>query len=311
MAPMALLRGSSSLPPVNFARETYWSVVPSPLGSQQNVKLAGSAKGPLVWCNPTIKTYGYEHPIARTPTEVMDSGVSSKASSGKSRLMVAVGIPSEQMVRTPRTSGSLAGISQAGSHESDFSARANLIKHQAALDLAQKEVEDTQEDLRNEVEPATQKRKECMRIVIDLEDQSQGTRSPSGQQIQPLNHLLDINHQFPLLQFLISILSTHLDTALPWTFDHPSEDVLEFENDKERARRLLVNTHRLLGSHVGEMVKGASNNRYSECVQRGQEMDGLLTHAITQLSDWYETLEVENYECFEWDDSHGVEHNIP
>ncbi|CAH7667802.1 hypothetical protein PPACK8108_LOCUS2229 [Phakopsora pachyrhizi] len=280
MAPMALLRGSSSLPPVNFARETYWSVVPSPLGSQQNVKLAGSAKGPLVWCNPTIKTYGYEHPIARTPTEVMDSGVSSK---GKSRLMVAVGIPSEQMVRTPRTSGSLAGISQAGSHESDFSARANLIKHQAALDLAQKEVEDTQEDLRNEVEPATQKRKECMRIVIDLEDQSQGTRSPSGDRIR----------------------------ALPWTFDHPSEDVLEFENDKERARRLLVNTHRLLGSHVGEMVKGASNNRYSECVQRGQEMDGLLTHAITQLSDWYETLEVENYECFEWDDSHGVEHNIP
>ncbi|CAH7688557.1 hypothetical protein PPACK8108_LOCUS23526 [Phakopsora pachyrhizi] len=302
MAPMALLRVSKVK--CNFSEPT-------------------ETRGPLVWCNPTIKTYGYEHPIARTPTEVMDSGVSSKgadedfdfffdsASSGKSRLMVAVGIPSEQMVRTPRTSGSLAGISQAGSHESDFSARANLIKHQAALDLAQKEVEDTQEDLRNEVEPATQKRKECMRIVIDLEDQSQGTRSPSGQQIQPLKPLLDINHQFPLLQFLISILSTHLDTALPWTFDHPSEDVLEFENDKERARRLLVNTHRLLGLHVGEMVKGASNNRYSECVQRGQEMDGLLTHAITQLSDWYETLEVKNYECFEWDDSHGVEHNIP
>ncbi|CAH7678454.1 hypothetical protein PPACK8108_LOCUS12982 [Phakopsora pachyrhizi] len=75
-------------------------------------------------------------------------------------------------------------------------------------------------------------------------------------------------------------------------------DVLECENDKERARRLLVNTHRLLGGHVGEMVKGASNHR-------GWEMDGLLTHAITQLSDWYETFKVENYEGFEWDDSHG------
>ncbi|CAH7666032.1 hypothetical protein PPACK8108_LOCUS346 [Phakopsora pachyrhizi] len=85
------------------------------------------------------------------------------APSGKSRLMVAVGIPSEQIVRAPRTSGGLAGITQAGSHESDFSARANLMKHQAALDLAQKEVEDAQEDLRNEVEPATQKRKECVR----------------------------------------------------------------------------------------------------------------------------------------------------
>ncbi|CAH7667893.1 hypothetical protein PPACK8108_LOCUS2333 [Phakopsora pachyrhizi] len=219
-------------------------------------------RGPLVWCNATIKAYGYEHPIARTPTEDMDSGVSSKG-----ELMVAVGIPSEQIFRAPRTSGGLAG-----SHESDFSARANLMKHQAALDLAQKEVEDAQEDPRNEVEPATQKRKECMKEVIDLEDQSQGTRRPS---------------------------------ALPWNFDHPSEDVLEFEDDKERARRLLVNTHRLLGVHVGEMVKGASNHRYSEFVQRVREMDGLLTHAITQLSDWYETLEVENYEGFEWDDSHG------
>ncbi|CAH7672097.1 hypothetical protein PPACK8108_LOCUS6879 [Phakopsora pachyrhizi] len=211
----------------------------------QNAKPAGSSRGPLVWCNPTIKAYGYEHPIARTPTEDMDSGVSSK---GKSRLMVAVGIPSEQIVRAPRTSGGLAGI-----------------------------IEDAQEDLRNEVEPAIQKRKECMREVIDLEDQSQGTRSPSGERIR----------------------------ALPRTFDHPSEDVLEFENDKERARRLLVNTHRLLGAHVGKMVKGASNHRYSKFVQRGWEMDGLLTHAIKQLSDWYETLEVESYEGFEWDDSQG------
>ncbi|CAH7687867.1 hypothetical protein PPACK8108_LOCUS22724 [Phakopsora pachyrhizi] len=190
-------------------------------------------RGPLVWCNPTIQAYEYEHPIARTPTEYMDSGVFSKC-----KLMVAVGIPSEQIVRVPKTSGGLSG-----SHELDFLARANLMKHQAAMDLAQKEVEDAQEYLRNE--------------------------------------------------------------ALPLTFDHPSEDVLEFENDKERARRLLVNTHRLLGAHVGKMVKGASNHWYSEFVQRGLEMDGLLTHAITQLSDWYETLEVENYEGFEWDDSHG------
>ncbi|KAI8456638.1 hypothetical protein BY996DRAFT_6412227 [Phakopsora pachyrhizi] len=35
-------------------------------------------RGPLVWCNPTIKAYGYEHPIARTPTVDMDSAVSSK-----------------------------------------------------------------------------------------------------------------------------------------------------------------------------------------------------------------------------------------
>ncbi|CAH7667121.1 hypothetical protein PPACK8108_LOCUS1507 [Phakopsora pachyrhizi] len=106
--------------------------------------------------------------------------------------MVAVGIPSEQIVRAPRTSGGLAG-----SHESDFSARANLIKHQAALDLAQKEVEDAQEDLRNEVEPATQKRKECMREVIDLEDQSQGTRSPSGERIRVLTRPTDPTTQPP------------------------------------------------------------------------------------------------------------------
>ncbi|CAH7689182.1 hypothetical protein PPACK8108_LOCUS24242 [Phakopsora pachyrhizi] len=63
------------------------------------------------------------------------------------------------IVRAPRTSGGLAGISQGGSHESDSSARANLMKNQAALDLGQKEVIEAQEDLRNEVEPATQKRK--------------------------------------------------------------------------------------------------------------------------------------------------------
>ncbi|KAI8455700.1 hypothetical protein BY996DRAFT_6412963 [Phakopsora pachyrhizi] len=63
------------------------------------------------------RAYGYEHPIARTPNEDMDSGVSSKAPSGKNRLMVGVSIPSERIVRAPRTSGGLAGISQAGSHE--------------------------------------------------------------------------------------------------------------------------------------------------------------------------------------------------
>ncbi|CAH7690644.1 hypothetical protein PPACK8108_LOCUS26055 [Phakopsora pachyrhizi] len=66
-------------------------------------------RGPLVWCNPIIKAYGYEHPIARTPNEDMDSGVSSKAPSGKNRLMVGVSIPSERIVRAPRTSGGLAG----------------------------------------------------------------------------------------------------------------------------------------------------------------------------------------------------------
>ncbi|CAH7684262.1 hypothetical protein PPACK8108_LOCUS18340 [Phakopsora pachyrhizi] len=269
MVPMASLQG------------TNWSVVPPPLESQKNVKPSGSAKSSVTFLSQLKQeAYGYEHPIARTPTEDMDSGVSSKR---KSRLMVAVGIPSEQIVRTPRTSGGLAGISQAGSHESHFSARAKLMKHQAALDLAQKEVEDAQEDLRNEVEPATQKRTECMREVIDLKDQSQGTRTgPSS----------------------LDRLSPGLG-LVPWTFDHPSDDVLEFENDKERARRLLLNTHRLLGAHVGEMVKGASNHRYSEFVQRGQEMVGLLTHAIKKLSDWYETLEVENFEGFEWDDLHG------
>ncbi|CAH7686619.1 hypothetical protein PPACK8108_LOCUS21296 [Phakopsora pachyrhizi] len=35
-------------------------------------------RGPRVWCDPTIKAYGYAHPIARAPTEDMDSGVSSK-----------------------------------------------------------------------------------------------------------------------------------------------------------------------------------------------------------------------------------------
>ncbi|CAH7686870.1 hypothetical protein PPACK8108_LOCUS21577 [Phakopsora pachyrhizi] len=207
----------------------------------------------------------------------MDSGISSKAPSGKSRLMVAVGIPLEQIVKAPRTLGGLAG-----SHESDFSARANLMKHQAALDLAQKEVEDAQEDFRNEVEPATQKRNFLF------------------QSCQPPGHRPEIEAGPSSLNRLSPGLG-----LVPWTFDHPSEDVLEFENDKERARRLLVSTHRLLRVHVGEMVKGASNHRYSEFVQRGQEMDGLLTHVITQLSDWYETLEVENYEGFEWDDSHG------
>ncbi|CAH7688264.1 hypothetical protein PPACK8108_LOCUS23203 [Phakopsora pachyrhizi] len=216
-----------------------------------------SAKCKACRCNPTLKAYGYEHPIARTPTENMDSGVSSKAPSGKSRLMVAVGIPSEQIVRAPRTSGGLAD-----SHESDFSARANWMKHQAALDLAQKEVEDTQEDLRNEVEPATQKRKEYMREVIDLEDQSQGTRSSSSEQIRsnpvnPTGHCPEIETGPSSPNRLSPGLG-----PVPWTFDHPSEDVLEFENDKERARRLLVNTHRLLGAHVGEMIKGASNHRW-------------------------------------------------
>ncbi|CAH7668167.1 hypothetical protein PPACK8108_LOCUS2635 [Phakopsora pachyrhizi] len=236
------------------------------------------------------KAYGYEHPIARTPTEDMDSGVFSK---GKSRLMVAVGIPSEHIVRVPRTSGGLAGISQAASNSED---------------------------------------KECMKEVIDLEDQSQGTRSPSIEQIRVPTRPTEPTtqpppqHQPPIPTPSVSYsnpvnppghhpeievgpsslyrLSPGLG-LVPQTFDHPSEDVLEFENDNERARRLLVNTRRLLEAHVGKMVKGASNHRYSEFVQRGQDMDGLLTHAITQLSDWYETLEVENHEGFEWDDLQG------
>ncbi|CAH7670397.1 hypothetical protein PPACK8108_LOCUS5100 [Phakopsora pachyrhizi] len=191
----------------------------------------------------------------------------TRAPLGKSRLMVAVGIPSEQT-----------------------------------------EVEDTQDDLRNEVEPATQKSKECMKEEIDLEEQSQGTRSPSVERIRVPARPTDPTtqpppqHQPPIPSPSVSYSNpvnspghhpeieaspSSLDRLspglglVPWIFDHPSGDVLEFENDKERARRLLENTHRLLGVHVGEMVKGASNHKYSEFVQRGQEIDGLLTYAIT------------------------------
>ncbi|CAH7689232.1 hypothetical protein PPACK8108_LOCUS24259 [Phakopsora pachyrhizi] len=220
--------------------------------------------------------YGYEHLIASSPTEKIQE------------LMVAVGIPSEQIVRDPRTSGGLAG-----SHESDFSARANLMKHQAALDLAQQEVEEGQEDLRNEVEPAIQKRKEVPTRPTYPTTQPPPLHqppipTPSASYSNPVNP----HGHCPKIEAGPSTpnrLSPGLG-LVPWTFDHPSEDVLEFENDKERARRLLVNTHRLLGAHF---------------FKRGWEMDGLLTHAITQLSYWYETLEVENYEGFEWDDSHN------
>ncbi|CAH7688787.1 hypothetical protein PPACK8108_LOCUS23805 [Phakopsora pachyrhizi] len=232
MVPMASLQG------------TNWSVVPPPLESQKNVKPSGSAKSSVTFLSQLKQeAYGYEHPIARTPTEDMDSGVSSKR---KSRLMVAVGIPSEQIVALL------------------VSVRLVAMNHIS--------------------QPLKMPRRiSGMKEVIDLKDQSQGTRTgPSS----------------------LDRLSPGLG-LVPWTFDHPSDNVLEFENDKERARRLLLNTHRLLGAHVGEMVKGASNLRYSEFVQRGQEMVGLLTHAITQLSDWYETLEVENFEGFEWDDLHG------
>ncbi|CAH7685021.1 hypothetical protein PPACK8108_LOCUS19490 [Phakopsora pachyrhizi] len=238
-------------------------------------------RGPLVWCNPTIKAYGYEHPIARTPTEDMDSG---KKLSGLLGPQVAL-LVSVRLVA-------------------------------AALDLAQKEAEDAQEDLRNEIEPATQKRKECMKEVIDLEDQSQGTRSSSIENIRVPTRPTEPTTQPPVSTPSVSYSNPvnppghHPESeAGPSSLDRlspgPGLEVLEFENDKERARRLLVNTHRLLEAHVGKMVKGASNHQYSEFVQRGHEMDGFLTHAITQLSDWYETLEVENYEGFEWDDSHG------
>ncbi|CAH7670441.1 hypothetical protein PPACK8108_LOCUS5151 [Phakopsora pachyrhizi] len=204
---------------------------------------------PLVWCNPTIKAYGYEHPIAKTPTEDMDSGVSSKGADKD--------FDFSSLIQHLQVKNKLSG----------------LLGPQVALLVSVRLLK-------------MPRRISGMKEVIDHEDQSQGTRSPSAGPSSP------------------DRLSPGLG-LVPWTFDHPSEDVLEFENYKERARRLLVNTHRLLGAHVGKMVKGPSNHRYSEFVQRGWEMDGLLTHAITQLSDWYETLEVENYEGFEWDDSHS------
>ncbi|CAH7689923.1 hypothetical protein PPACK8108_LOCUS25108 [Phakopsora pachyrhizi] len=241
---------TDSLPPVDLARGTNWSVVPPPLGK-------------VPWCNPTIKACGYEHPIARTPTEDMDSGASSKG----------------------------------------------LLGPQVALLVSVRlEVEDTQEDLRNEegVHERNTRSPSVERIRVPTRPTDPTTQPPPQHQPPILTPSVSYSNPVnpPGHRPEIEAGPSSLDRLSPglglvlWTFDHPSEDVLKFENDKERAWRLLVNTHRLSGAHVGKIVKGASNNR-------GREMYGLLTHAITQLSDWYETLEVENYEGFEWDDSHG------
>ncbi|CAH7688785.1 hypothetical protein PPACK8108_LOCUS23803, partial [Phakopsora pachyrhizi] len=51
------------------------------------------SEGRKVWCNPTTKSYGFEHPTNEVPTDDFDSGIVSTVQSGKRSVLKKAGIP--------------------------------------------------------------------------------------------------------------------------------------------------------------------------------------------------------------------------
>ncbi|KAI8459188.1 hypothetical protein BY996DRAFT_6410358 [Phakopsora pachyrhizi] len=95
-----------------------------------------------VWCNPTTKSYGFEHPIQEVPTDNFDSGIVSTVQSGKRSVLKKAGIP----------------ISSRGwtNHEGMVSNQVGTSEHPARSQIRQaKEASTAQHTKRQKANPST------------------------------------------------------------------------------------------------------------------------------------------------------------
>ncbi|CAH7667493.1 hypothetical protein BY996DRAFT_6425824 [Phakopsora pachyrhizi] len=102
---------------------------------------------------------------------------------------------------------------------------------------------------------------------------------------------------------LLQISSSGIEDSLHWSFGSPPNTKEDFNQDKPVALRKLLNQHPSVGECVKKLVNLASGKKYGEAYKLGTQLNDEIRRTYYCLSGWFESLEVEDYEPFAWEDS--------
>ncbi|KAI8459552.1 hypothetical protein BY996DRAFT_6601535 [Phakopsora pachyrhizi] len=127
-------------------------------------------------------------------------------------------------------------------------------------------------------------------------------RTSQNNPFQLLNE--DINNQLIHPQ-LLQNSSARTEESLQWSLGSPPTKNDYFDKDKQAALRRLLNQHRSVGECVKKLVKMAPGKNFGEAFKLGTELNDEMKKTFSLLSGWFEHLEVDDYEPFNWEDSKG------
>ncbi|CAH7687425.1 hypothetical protein PPACK8108_LOCUS22200 [Phakopsora pachyrhizi] len=301
------------------------------------------SKGRKVWCNPSIKAYGYEAPFPEVPTSDYDWGIISTLPSGKTQLLRTVGVPPDEITITKNKEVFGIRIRQREADSAvvedvnNMSPRAH-IRH---VQQAQKAQETVQNEINKEVEALRgNKAMATEDNLIEMMDNEEPGRAANFQsqdwlvdKVDPeFVNLTNVNYseeviglfsrpaipqmnpsqllQMPSISqllhpHLLQISNSGIEDSLRWSFGSPPTRKEDFNQDKQVALRKLFNQHLSVGECVKKLVNMASGKKYGEAYKLGTQLNDEMGKTFCSLSGWFESLEVEDYEPFDWGDSKG------
>ncbi|CAH7684745.1 hypothetical protein PPACK8108_LOCUS19167 [Phakopsora pachyrhizi] len=165
------------------------------------------------------------------------------------------------------------------------------IRHLQQAQIAQKMV---QIEVRKEVEAfRANKAKATEENLNEMLDSNEARRSAHSQS------------QASLLEELLQISSSGIKDSLRWSFGSPPNTKEDFNQDKQVALRKLLNQHQSVGECVKKLMNMASGKKYCEAYKLGTQLNDEMGRTFCCLSGWFESLEVEDYKPFDWEESKG------
>ncbi|KAI8453590.1 hypothetical protein BY996DRAFT_6457684 [Phakopsora pachyrhizi] len=277
--------------------------------------------GQKVWCNPTTKSYGFEHPIQEVPTDNFDSGIRS--------VLKKAGIPTGGIHILSRDATQHAKRQRVNPSKSVETTQANL---NTVANGSSSEEDGDDEDGgidRHGNTAETEDDEYCPPIEVVTQPSSRPTRRestiataakyPANQSASSLHAPLPHPPKSTLPRVVVRRPSTASPVALtsrivspgvrgvtpgvddlePWVPEGSELESKGFTHDRRLAMALLVDTHYQLGQGIRELIQGNPTKRFMKLAAVSDQME-------LEMGSWLEHLELNGMVPYEaWDGSKG------
>ncbi|CAH7686614.1 hypothetical protein PPACK8108_LOCUS21291 [Phakopsora pachyrhizi] len=236
-----------------------------------------------VWCNPTTKSYGFEHPIQEVPTDNFDSGIRS--------VLKKAGIP---------TGGIPISSREWRNHEGMVSNQVGSSEHLARSQLRRaKEVNTTRHAKCQKANPSASTEvtwANLNTVAIGSSSNEDGDDEGGGKDRRGNTAETEDDDYCPLANFTSrstrresKATMAGKDSANPSTSallappPNPPKATLPrvaskgFTQDRRLAMGLLVDTHYRLGQGIRELIRGNPTKRFMELAAVSDQMELEMT----------------------------------
>ncbi|CAH7668074.1 hypothetical protein PPACK8108_LOCUS2545 [Phakopsora pachyrhizi] len=249
--------------------------------------------GQKVWCNPTTKSYGFEHPIQEVPTDNFDSGIRS--------VLKKAGIPTGGIHILSRERAKEVSATQHAKRQrvnpskSVETTQANL---NTVANGSSSEEDGDDEDGgidRHGNTAETEDDEYCPPIEVPNPPRGESTIATAAK--YPANHPVALTSR--IVSPGVRGVTPGVDDLEPWVPEGSELESKGFTHDRRLAMALLVDTHYQLGQGIRELIQGNPTKRFMKLAAVSDQME-------LEMGSWLEHLELNGMVPYEaWDGSKG------